>query len=359
MALDKTIIPPSEASEIAQAGFDFVNGLLPFAQMFPMKSNEGDWTVTWTPNLPVVKTRAMQRRALDAEVPHVKSTEQSAEKHTGLLPLSGMGHITEREVAKASKQKSATDYVHDKAEKLFEQMGREAAVTLELERIQAMMDATIKIKEGDDRASELVTYSFGRPTNQQNVVPTAKWSDPKADVFADLKKWVKLMRTARGRAPHAVLTTSAVIDALTANEQMRTAFSKMDLEHSPTRLFRTDVENILREKFQLTDIRYIDELYESLSLDNNFEMNVDTTTLIPDSTFILFPSYYDDSLGFTASGPTAEGQDAEFELGKDVNDGLVAYMMHHYAPANYDLWVNGTALPVLQDAVSTFKAKVL
>ena len=120
MALDKTIIPPSEASEIAQAGFDFVNGLLPFAQMFPMKSNEGDWTVTWTPNLPVVKTRAMQRRALDAEVPHVKSTEQSAEKHTGLLPLSGMGHITEREVAKASKQKSATDYVHDKAEKLLE-----------------------------------------------------------------------------------------------------------------------------------------------------------------------------------------------------------------------------------------------
>lgn len=198
MALDKTIISPSEATEIAQAGFDFVNGLLPFAQMFPMKSNDGDWTVTWTPNLPVVKTRAMQRRALDAEVPHVKSTEQSAEKHTGLLPLSGMGHITEREVTKASKQKSATDYVHDKAEKLFEQMGREAAVTLELERIQAMMDATIKIKEGDDRASELVTYSFGRPTNQQNVVPTTKWSDPKADVFADLKKWVKLMRTARG-----------------------------------------------------------------------------------------------------------------------------------------------------------------
>ena len=138
---------------------------------------------------------------------------------------------------------------------------------------------------------------------------------------------------------------------------MRTAFSKMDLEHSPTSLFRTDVENILRVKFQLTDIRYIDELYESLSLDNNFEMNVDTTTLIPDSTFILFPSYNDDSLGFTADGPTAEGQDAEFELGKD--DGLVAYMLHHYAPANYDLWVNGTALPVLQDAVSTFKAKVL
>ena len=359
MALDKTIIPPSEATEIAQAGFDFVNKLLPFAQMFPMKSNEGDWTVTWTPNLPVVKTRAMQRRALDAEVPHVKSTEVSAEQHTGLLPLSGMGHITEREVAKASKQKSATDYVHDKAENLFEQMGREAAVTLELERIQAMMDATIKIKEGDDRASELVTYSFGRPSKQQDVVPTVKWSDPKADVFTDLKKWVKLMRTARGRAPHAVLTTSAVIDALTANEQMRTAFSKMDLEHSPVRLSRADVENILRERLQLTDIRYIDELYESLSLDNNFEMNVDTATLIPDSTFILFPSYNDDSLGFTASGPTAEGQDAEFELGKNVNDGLVAYMMHHYAPANYDLWVNGTALPVLQDAVSTFKAKVL
>ena len=214
------------------------------------------------------------------------------------------------------------------------------------------MDATIKIKEGDDRASELVTYSFGRPTNQAECRFRPSSGATRGGRVRRLKKWVKLMRTARGRAPHAVLTTSAVIDALTANEQMRTAFSKVDLEHSPVRLFRTDVENILREKFQLTDIRYIDELYESLSLDNNFEMNVDTNTLIPDSTFILFPSYNDDSLGFTADGPTAEGQDAEFELGKNVNKGLVAYMMHHYAPANYDLWVNGTALPVLQDAVS-------
>lgn len=34
-------------------------------------------------------------------------------------------------------------------------------------------------------------------------------------------------------------------------------------------------------------------------------------------------------------------------------------MLSHQAPANYDIWVNGSALPVLQDAVSTFKANVL
>ena len=66
MALDKEIFPPSEATEVAQAGFDYVNGILPFSTMFPIQSNDGEWTVSWTPNLPTLSTNAMQRRALDA-----------------------------------------------------------------------------------------------------------------------------------------------------------------------------------------------------------------------------------------------------------------------------------------------------
>ena len=42
MALDKEIFPPSEATEVAQAGFDYVNGILPFSTMFPIQSNDGE-----------------------------------------------------------------------------------------------------------------------------------------------------------------------------------------------------------------------------------------------------------------------------------------------------------------------------
>ena len=63
MAIDKTIIPPSEATEVAQAGHDYVNGILPLSNIFPVKSNEGSWITSWTPVIPKSKTRAMKHRA--------------------------------------------------------------------------------------------------------------------------------------------------------------------------------------------------------------------------------------------------------------------------------------------------------
>lgn len=352
MALDKDIFPPSEATEVAQSGFDYVNGLLPFASMFPMKSNDGEWTVSWTPNLPTLATKAMQRRALDAEIGHTSMQEQSAEQHTGLLPLSGMDHITERDMAKHANDKQ---YIHDKAELKTEHLGQTAGVTIELERISAMMNGKITIQENGAN----VVYSFGRPAKQHDVAPDVVWSDPKADPITDVQAWIETIRKNKGRVPHAAFTTSKVIDALRTNELFRTEISGMDLEHSKTHLSRAEVLAVLDSQLGLTDVRMLDLMYEDLELDGGFKMDVDTTTLIPDKTFVMFPSFNDPSLGFTASGPTAEAQNAEYEINKSVNDGLIGVMTSHQAPANYDIWVNGSALPVLQDAVSTFKANVL
>lgn len=47
------------------------------------------------------------------EIGHTSMVEQSAEQHTGLLPLSGMDHITERDMAKHANDKQ---FIHDKAE---------------------------------------------------------------------------------------------------------------------------------------------------------------------------------------------------------------------------------------------------
>ena len=96
--LEKNIISPSEASGVVQSGFDFIDGLLPFGSVFPVKSNDGKDTVTWQKIIPPKETDAMKFRAWDAEAAHGKTVAQSGENYTGLIPLSKMGHISERDV---------------------------------------------------------------------------------------------------------------------------------------------------------------------------------------------------------------------------------------------------------------------
>lgn len=352
MAIDKTIIPPSEATEVAQAGHDYVNSILPLSNIFPVTSNGGDWTASWTPVIPKSKTRAMKHRALDAEIGHTKSETSTAEIHTGLLPLSGMDHISERDIA---KHQDDTAYIHDQAETKFEALGQQAGVTEELERLQCLVTGKVVIKEnGVD-----VTYSFKRPSSQQDVKPTTTWDNDKSNPCDDIEAWVKIMRKAYGRKPHAVATTGVVIDAMRTNEFFRTQVSGMDLEHSKTKLSRQEVLDVLRMQSGITDVLLVDEAYEDLKLDNTFDMDADVSTAFPDKTFILLPSFNDSSLGATLSGPTAEAQNSEYEINKSVNDGLIGAMLSHQAPLNYDIWVNGNYLPILKEAVSTFKADVL
>ncbi|NMM93875.1 major capsid protein [Bifidobacterium oedipodis] len=354
MAIEKTIMPPSEATEIAQAGFDSVHDILPMSKVFPMKSNEGLWVVDWTPVIPNQTTGRMHRRALDAEVGHTSSQTSTASAHTELIPLSGMDHITERDIARHPNDK---EYIRSKAEDGFIGLGRKAAVTIELDCIDALMNGKLSVKDSGIN----VEADFQRPRNQHNQAPAGGklWSDVTADVQTDVEEWVKVIRKNKGRIPHAVITTTKVIDALRLNENIRRELAQVtNLDYASPKLTRQQVIGYLAT-LGLTDVRMIDEIYENLELDNGFKMEVDTTTLIPDSTFVMFPSFNDPLLGFTADGPTAEGQDDEYGINKTVNDGLVGVLLSHTAPANYDLWVNGTALPILQEAVSTFKANVL
>lgn len=352
MALDKTIITPSEASEVVQSGFDFANNLLPFAAVFPMKSNDGLWTVSWIPNVTAQPINKMQRRALDAEVEHIKRASATQEMHTGLIPLSGMDHITEMDI---SMHATDTAWLRSRAEQGFEEMGRMAAVTLELERITALVSGKITIKEkGIDN-----TYSFGRPTKQQAQAPAKKWDQADADIVTDVEAWVNTIRKAGGRIPRAAITTRKVIDALRTNDLIRAWKYQTSVDYAPPRVSEADVLDYFAAQTGLTDIRMIDVLYEDLELDNGFKMNADTASMIPDKTFVMFPSFNDTTLGFTADGPTSEGADPAYELNKSVNQGMIGALLSHEAPTNYDLYVNGTALPVLVDAVSTFEADVL
>lgn len=351
--LEKNIISPAEASGLVQGGFDTVNNLLPFGKVFPVKSNDGLTTVSWQKVLLPKETDAMKFRAWDGEAAHGKTVTQSGENYTGLIPLSKMGHISERDVINHAGDST---WLNTKASEIFYQLGQGAAVRIEIARIAALYDAKITVEENGLKAQ---TWTFDRPTALGKLAPAKLWSDPTADPVTDVQKWVEAIRKERGRIPGAVLTTSKVIDALRVNETFRTELSGDSLDHSKTRLTRAEVLDVLRTSCGLTDVRMIDLLYQDLEIDNGLKLPVDTNALIAPGTFIVFPSYNDLNLGFTASGPTVEGQDPEYGINKSVNDGFIGAMFAGGAPVKYDLWANGTMMPILQEAVSTGKATVL
>lgn len=352
--LDKSIITPSEASGIAQAAFDTVNSLLPFSNVFPMKSNDGQTTVSWTPVIPADATSAVDFRAWDAEVGYGVSTSKTAEEYTGLIPLSKKMHITERELI---GHVGDTTYLRNKAEEHIDQLGTEAAIRAELARIEVAMNATYTINSKNLHNK----YTFHRPNALDNLKPgdSKKWSDDSSTPLIDIENWVEAIKKQHGRVPGAAFTTSSVIDALRTNEEFRTALSGSSLTNSKTRLTRNEVLDVLRSEANLTDVRMIDVMYSDLERDHGIVLPVDINTLIPSNTFVMLPSFNDTSLGFTADGPTVEATDAEYGINKSVNDGLIACMLSDQAPVSYDVYVNGSLMPILVQAVSTAKATVL
>ncbi len=350
--VEKTILSPSAASGITDEAFNTLDAKLPFSRVLPVTSNNGEKTVRWTPYIPAPAIDAMLLRAWDAEAGYLKTTEQSAEKYAGLLPMSKKAHISERDLVGRTGDNT---FLRSKLSEQFDQLGREAAVKVELLRIAAMVDAKISIKENGVNA----TYDFERPAALHDVAPTKKWNAAGATPLKDIKKWVKLMADNHGRTPSAVLTTSAVIEALTTNEEIITAFTGQNMANSPSFISPANVRQVLASYAGLTDIQEIDLMYTQLERDNGILLPVSVNSLIPDATFLMFSSFNDMTLGFTASGPTVEAADPEYGINRADNSGMIGLVMSDAAPTRYDVWVNGSYMPILQQAVSTFKANVL
>ncbi|KFI66538.1 major capsid protein [Bifidobacterium magnum] len=350
--LVKDIMNPAEATGIVQAGFDFVNGLLPMSKVFPVVSNEGKEVVNWHSVVPVKPMETMVFRAWDAEAGHMDTEVTSGEQYMDLLPLSKMSHITEKDVIAHNDDPK---WVRDKAEGLFEKLGQQAAMRIELARVAALMDAKITLEKENGLQ---VQYTFDRPEDLSAITPKKKWNAAGATPVTDIETWIKLIVNNRGRRPAAVLTTSKVIDALRTNEEMITTYTQRALTDSMPKLTVQQVMEVLAG-IGVYDVRMIDEMYQEIETNNGFSVPLDMSTAIPDGTFVMFPAYMDTDLGFTASGPTAEAASGDYGINKSVNDGMVGAMLRHDAPVSYDLWANGTMMPVLQEAVSTAKASVL
>ena len=349
--VEKTILSPSAASGITDEAFNTLDAKLPFSRVLPVTSNNGEKTVRWTPYIPAPAIDAMLLRAWDAEAGYLKTTEQSVEKYAGLLPMSKKAHISERDII---THKSDMSWMRTDIENHLKRMGMEAAVTAELLRIPAIVDAKFTIKENGVNAE----YDFERPAALNNLTPAKKWTVADATPEKDIEGWIAAMEAANGGLPSAVITTRAVIQALRTNKSVITDYTNQSKTNAPESIKAVEVLEWLRIH-GLTDVRLIDEMYTQVERENGFKLPVNVSTLIPDATFIMFSSFNDLNLGATYMGPTVEAATPEYEINRSDNSGMVGYVMYDNAPTRYDVWTNGSLMPILKQAVSTLKANVL
>ena len=351
-ALEKNVMAPAEATDIITAAFDDLNDQMPFSEVFPMKSTNGDTTVRWTPIVPARETDTMLFRGWDAEAGYLKTSEVSNEVFTGLIPLSKKAHVSERDLI---GHVGDSNFLRDKLTAQITQLGQEAALRIELLRVKALVDAKFPVEENNIS----LNWDFRRPSSLQDVAPSKKWGTATATPLKDIKNWVKLIVAEQGRVPSAVLTTSAVLEALSTNAEIITAYTGLASTNLPSFISHEAVKSVLAAQCGLTDVREVDLTYTEVERANGIILPVAVSTLVPDNTFVMFSSYNDVNLGFTASGPTVEATNPEYEINKADNSGMIAYVLSDNAPARYDVWANGTMIPVLQQAVSTLKANVL
>ncbi|UDN56934.1 major capsid protein [Clostridioides sp. ES-S-0010-02] len=220
-----------------------------------------------------------------------------------------------------------------------------AGVQMTRMRAQLMQKGEIELitKDGD------VVVDYDIPANHKEVLTgSAMWSDPKADVVGDIKRWQKVFVDKGSEKPTRMLLTEKTFGYITQNE----AITK-DLK---TRSFGDII---------LTDDDYISFLKKKLDLEigllNGTFLNEEEKTM----------SYYEDNLvslipkgaiGKTIFGTTPEEFDSQYGSGKldtqVVKTGIAITTMVKEDPVAVDTKVSMVGIPSFERADDCFFATV-
>lgn len=345
--LNKEIITPAEASGIAQAAYEVAEAALPMTAVMPDRSNGGKSHAAWTPNLAPMETDTLTFRSWDAETPYTHTEENHQEMSTKLLSLTGRMAISERDVIDHTNNPA---WMKERASQILTTLGRRAALLMETARVSVLVDGKLTCNTPSLHA----TWDFKRSPSL-NVTAAKPWSDPDSDPIKDIKRWVNLVRKENGGVPRAAMTTSDVIDELTVHPKIIGLYTARSADN-PVRIPRAAVLQVLSQYVGLVDVRMADVQYQDVCEKNGFLLPGGVNNLFPDNTFVLLSSFNDQNLGYTLSGPTAEAEDSIYEIGKSENSGLIGALFVTSQPVRYDVYVNGSALPILVRANSTLKA---
>ena len=357
MALVNTdIITPAEASGIVLGAYQTTRSMLPFGGILPDRNNATGIKVDWVPNAPRVQADEMPFSAWDAEAAYDRTETLVRKAYTEMLPLRKRHRVGEYDIVTG---RASVDGAGDELRAAFARLGTELAYTVERACVAVAVDGVL----GVSAANMAPKWDYERDTALTVELKTkGLWSDASADPVKDLKTWSQLVYDKDGMRPHAMITTRKVMDVLMAN----TAIMRYNYQGAaqsdmlPPFIAEDLVKVVLAQYANITDVVIIDELYEDYARQQKIVLPGGEKGYFPENTVLLLPGLGDTGIGYTALGPTGEALTASYGIQREYNAGPVGVV--HDIPSGtpgYEAYANATALPVLVQSNSTFKATVL
>lgn len=216
----------------------------------------------------------------------------------------------------------------------------EIRARMELARGQALSTGAVTLTDEDGLTLEA---DFSVPGGQLDVAPAEPWTDPDANIIADLTGWADLMESNGGPRPQEFLAGRGVTAHILANNRLRSQFGTVF--GTPDQLGPTDVNRVL-ERLDLPTI--------ALGANGRpirparVEHNGTVTDTYPADKITLLPG--GGSLGQTRWGPTVEALElaAENRMALADTPGVIALVLKSANPASITTVVNAVGLPLIE-----------
>jgi len=199
-----------------------------------------------------------------------------------------------------------------------------------------------------------LTVDFGVPEGQREVLATP-WSDPSADPYEDIRRWVAIVEDAQGIRPTRALTSRAVVNYLLSNDKMRELI--IGRSYSAQKIRAIPNLETLNEWLEAQELPVI------ATFDGKVYVEAEDGTrtlqrLTPQGGFVLLP---DGPLGNMLEGTTAEALGMVENVVIDVADapGIWAGIVRESDPPVQYTKAALIAFPTFPQADRVFQAQVL
>lgn len=187
-----------------------------------------------------------------------------------------------------------------------------AYITVERMRMEALTTGTITLGSN----GQAFAYDFGIPEDQMKTVTTS-WSDPDADVLADVTAIVDAMK-AKGINITRAVCNNSVATALRTNKAIKNSIYVLAGGAIPS----VTTERVLNYIYEETGISFY--VYDNVWVDENKVAR----KYIPDDTVVFLP---EGTLGYTNFGTTPE----ESDLMNSIADSSVSLVNNAIAVTNH------------------------
>ena len=187
-----------------------------------------------------------------------------------------------------------------------------AYITVERMRMEALTTGTISLGNNGNAYA----YDFGIPVDQLKTV-TKSWTDPTADVLADITEIVDAMKAKGVNITRAVCNNS-VATALRTNNAIKNSIYVLGGGSIPS----ITSERVLNYIYEETGISFY--VYDNVWVDENKQAH----KYIPDDTVVFLP---EGTLGYTNFGTTPE----ESDLMNSIADSSVSLVNNAIAVTNH------------------------